>query len=212
MLRRTFFFITTVFLISGLTSYIGFGQETKSIITLNLPGGAVGETVKFILCIAIFFTYPIQLFVVFDILESNLFRRETTATAAPTISQVPTVPLSNAPHPSDNLLLQYCTPLRLPVRFFLSLSNTTKVSILRICLVLFTALVAYLVPHFGEVIGLLGSIGCPVLAYILPIVFFTKLNTTPLDWRRKYAHILIVAVGVIGGIISALDVFLEEEE
>ncbi len=35
-----------------------FGQETESIITLNLPGGAFPFIVKGCLCFSLFFTYP----------------------------------------------------------------------------------------------------------------------------------------------------------
>lgn len=63
---------TVLYLLFGICGYLSFGPETNSIITLNLPPGIFPFIVKGCLCFSLFFTYPIMLFPVTNILERLL--------------------------------------------------------------------------------------------------------------------------------------------
>jgi len=67
--------ITTLYITFGVAGYLSYGDETRDIITLNLPndgGFNFSMLVKSFLCISLFFTYPMMLFPVFSILEKKL--------------------------------------------------------------------------------------------------------------------------------------------
>jgi len=59
-------------LIFGISGYLSFGETTESIITLNLPEGVLPNIIKFCLCIALIFTYPVMIFPVTETLEQKL--------------------------------------------------------------------------------------------------------------------------------------------
>ncbi|XP_078682925.1 uncharacterized protein LOC144917117 isoform X1 [Branchiostoma floridae x Branchiostoma belcheri] len=70
----TMFVVTTLYLVFGVCGYLSFGPETDSIITLNLPPGIFPLLVKGCLCFSLFFTYPVMMFPVVQILEKKWFR------------------------------------------------------------------------------------------------------------------------------------------
>ncbi|XP_035681213.1 amino acid transporter AVT3B-like isoform X3 [Branchiostoma floridae] len=70
----TMFVVTTLYLVFGVCGYLSFGPETNSIITLNLPPGVFPLLVKGCLCFSLFFTYPVMMFPVVQILEKKWFR------------------------------------------------------------------------------------------------------------------------------------------
>lgn len=72
--------VTLLFIVFGVGCYISFGEETDSVITLNLPTDntadhAVTMFVRVILSVALFFTYPIQMFPVSEIVDSVFFSK-----------------------------------------------------------------------------------------------------------------------------------------
>lgn len=168
VLNISFIFVTTFFIVSGVTSYQGFGDDTKSIVTLNLPDTMVSVIVIFMLCVAIFFTYPVQMFVLLEIAESVLNVKPR--------------------------------------------QQKYKSRIIRTSFVCLTGLVAILIPHFGEVIGLLGSIGCPILAYVLPAIFYAKLYKSGLSTTYQLVLSGVVAIGILGGLTACLDVLVSVDE
>lgn len=64
--------MTALYILFGVCGYLSFGPETQGIITLNLPAGRMPLTVKGCLCFSLFFTYPVMLFPVVEILERRL--------------------------------------------------------------------------------------------------------------------------------------------
>lgn len=64
--------MSALYILFGVCGYLSFGPETHSIITLNLPAGPMPLMVKGCLCFSLFFTYPIMLFPVVEILERRL--------------------------------------------------------------------------------------------------------------------------------------------
>lgn len=77
--RRYFVFtlvlVTMLYISFGACGYLSFGPHTNAIITLNLPKGASLDfaiVVKSCLCLALFFTYPVMMFPVINILEKKI--------------------------------------------------------------------------------------------------------------------------------------------
>ncbi|KAK2170514.1 hypothetical protein LSH36_2g01039 [Paralvinella palmiformis] len=67
--------VTVLYISFGACGYLSFGPETNAIITLNLPKGSsldFAVLVKVCLCLGLFFTYPIMMFPVIELLEKKL--------------------------------------------------------------------------------------------------------------------------------------------
>ena len=60
--------------------YAAFGEDTKDIITLNLPHDWTTVAVKLALCLGLLFTFPVMMVPVFEILERSL--QQTVGTLA----------------------------------------------------------------------------------------------------------------------------------
>ncbi|CAG0899359.1 unnamed protein product [Darwinula stevensoni] len=66
--------VTCLYITFGASGYLSFGPETKEIITMNLPH--TGELdfamlVKSCLCFSLFFTYPVMMFPVLQLIDSR---------------------------------------------------------------------------------------------------------------------------------------------
>ena len=55
--------------------YAAFGEETRDIITLNLPQDWTTIAVKLALCLGLLFTFPVMMVPVFEILERSLAQK-----------------------------------------------------------------------------------------------------------------------------------------
>lgn len=64
--------ITMIFLVFGATGYIAFGEETQEVITYNLPNDWSTQSVKIALSLALFFTFPIMMVPVYEVVERSL--------------------------------------------------------------------------------------------------------------------------------------------
>ncbi|KAJ6835785.1 amino acid transporter ANT1 [Iris pallida] len=72
VLSCAFFGITLAYICFGIFGYLAYGDETKDIITLNLPHNWSTAAVKIGLCIALAFTFPIMMHPIHDIMEGKL--------------------------------------------------------------------------------------------------------------------------------------------
>ncbi|KUF93660.1 Homoserine O-acetyltransferase [Phytophthora nicotianae] len=62
--------ITSLYATFGICGYLAFGNDTNAVITLNFEGsGGLVTLVKIFLCLGLFFTYPVMLFPVFEVLQ-----------------------------------------------------------------------------------------------------------------------------------------------
>lgn len=82
------------------------------------------------------------------------------------------------------------------------LSRTLQQNIMRVLLALAATGIALAIPHFGLFIGLIGSFGSSMLAFILPTCFHTKLFWDDMGWIAKTRNFLIIAFGVLGGVLG----------
>ncbi|KAK3259329.1 hypothetical protein CYMTET_31666, partial [Cymbomonas tetramitiformis] len=64
--------ITVLFVSFGMLGYAAYGDETQDIITLNLPKDWTASAVKIFLCLGLFFTFPVMMVPVYEIVEENL--------------------------------------------------------------------------------------------------------------------------------------------
>jgi proton-coupled amino acid transporter len=64
--------ITLVYVAFGFVGYLAFREETRDIITLNLPASWTTVLVKAGLIIALFFTFPVMMYPVHEIVEHKL--------------------------------------------------------------------------------------------------------------------------------------------
>ncbi|CAI5985682.1 unnamed protein product [Closterium sp. NIES-64] len=64
--------ISVLYAAVGTAGYFGFGNETKEIVTLNLPPGWQSVAVKLGVCVALFFTFPVMMTPVHEMAERYL--------------------------------------------------------------------------------------------------------------------------------------------
>lgn len=69
VLALSMLFIAVVYGAFGVLGYMAFGEETMDIITANLGVGVVSSLVQLGLCINLFFTFPLMMNPVFEIVE-----------------------------------------------------------------------------------------------------------------------------------------------
>jgi proton-coupled amino acid transporter len=63
--------ITCIYATFGICGYLAFGNATQDVITMNFDAGStVATTVQLCLCVGLFFTYPLMLFPVFEVVHS----------------------------------------------------------------------------------------------------------------------------------------------
>lgn len=72
LLAQTFSGITLVYILFGLCGYMAFGEETRDIVTLNLPRSWSSLAVQVGLCLGLMFTFPIMLHPINEIVEGKL--------------------------------------------------------------------------------------------------------------------------------------------
>jgi amino acid permease len=60
----------------GIIGYLVYGDSTKQIATQMLPQGHLVFIVQILLCLAILFTYPLQLYPITEVIESYIFKDE----------------------------------------------------------------------------------------------------------------------------------------
>lgn len=77
VLNACYAFITGLFLLFGIAVYLGFGDSTQSVITLNLPDNLLSVFVKLTLCVCLLFTYPMMMVPVIQISEAYFLNQTT---------------------------------------------------------------------------------------------------------------------------------------
>ena len=80
ILISTVVIITSLYATFGICGYLAFGNETNAVITLNFEDmGGLVTLVKIFLCLGLFFTYPVMLFPVFEVLQPIMTGSDTLA-------------------------------------------------------------------------------------------------------------------------------------
>mmetsp|Transcript_4855 Transcript_4855/g.15084 ORF Transcript_4855/g.15084 Transcript_4855/m.15084 type:complete len:302 (-) Transcript_4855:1234-2139(-) len=154
--------LTVVFLTFGTLGYWLYGNNTKSVITLNVQG-MWGILVKCLLCLVIALSFPLQFMPAGHVLkmfsEHPLFLRAAGAVL-------------------DTELVR----TRLPAASGLSVEQTSAYGWagLKALAVFGAGTVAILFPHFGHMISLLGSVTFSIITFIVPPgLYMTSMRVTP---------------------------------
>lgn len=69
--------ISLMYGVFGVLGYLAFGDETKDIITSNLGQGLISSLVQIGLCINLFFTFPLMMNPVYEVLERRFCHGQT---------------------------------------------------------------------------------------------------------------------------------------
>ncbi|KAG5055793.1 hypothetical protein AAZX31_03G185800 [Glycine max] len=72
LLAQTFGGITLVYILFGFCGYMAFGEETRDIVTLNLPRNWSSLAVQVGLCVGLAFTLPVMFHPINEIVEGKL--------------------------------------------------------------------------------------------------------------------------------------------
>ncbi|KAI8430633.1 hypothetical protein MSG28_000836 [Choristoneura fumiferana] len=73
VLNTGMFFVVSLYATTGFFGYLKYGEATMGSITLNLPQDQVlGQCVKLMIAVAIFFTYSLQFYVPMEIIWKNV--------------------------------------------------------------------------------------------------------------------------------------------
>ncbi|CAH2035381.1 unnamed protein product, partial [Iphiclides podalirius] len=73
VLNTGMFFVVSLYAFVGFFGYLKYGDKTSGSITINLPEDEVlGQSVKLMIAVAIFFTYSLQFYVPMDIIWRNV--------------------------------------------------------------------------------------------------------------------------------------------
>ncbi|XP_022124518.1 proton-coupled amino acid transporter-like protein CG1139 isoform X1 [Pieris rapae] len=76
VLNTGMFFVVSLYALVGFFGYLKYGDGTSGSITLNLPQDEVlGQCVKLMIAVAIFFTYSLQFYVPMEIIWKNIRHR-----------------------------------------------------------------------------------------------------------------------------------------
>lgn len=189
MFDRAQSLLAAVFVVFGCTAYWLYGNNTRSVVTLNCPG-TVGLVVKMLLVMVIFCSFPLQFVPVGQVTQTfvnseSLQRRIGRLHAA---------------------LPQWAGV------FFgkkqIDLSNRVMGALKIVCVII-TGIVAVLVPHFGHVLSLMGCCVFSTITYVLPPVMFLKSR----QGQHQFQHVImccllmmfglcVTFVGLYGNIMS----------
>ena len=72
----------------------------------------------------------------------------------------------------------------------------------RTLMVLFTALLALIVPKFGLFISLIGAFACTALAFVLPVKMYNKTHEGTISRKWKMFHNFLIVFGCVCGAFS----------
>ncbi len=85
--------------------------------------------------------------------------------------------------------------------------------VLRLCIVLITATVAYTTPNFGHFLELVGSSICTLLGFILPCIFHIQVfgRAESRIWEL-ILHVCIIIIGIYFGFVGTVDAVVKLNE
>ncbi|GLT96293.1 hypothetical protein SLE2022_139280 [Rubroshorea leprosula] len=173
VLALAFSAIAFLYLMFGIFGYLAYGDETRDIITLNLPQNWTATAVQVGLCLGLVFTFPMMLRPMNEIVEGKLkrcawFRK----------------PYHNNDDGSITAL------------------GKLGIYISRAVLIMGLAILASFIPGFGVFSSLVGSTVCALISFVLPASFHLKLLGPSLNFWQKSLDILIVFFGLLFGAYS----------
>jgi hypothetical protein len=95
---------------------------------------------------------------------------------------------------------------RLPDFSVFGLKNA-KIILTRATIVVLCCSLAYLVPDLGQFLNFQGSITGILMTFVFPIVCYFKTHAAYITHRERVVCYVILAYGIVGGMISATYAF-----
>ncbi|KAJ4869860.1 Amino acid transporter ANT1 [Raphanus sativus] len=160
--------ITFVYVLFGFCGYMAYGDETKDIITLNLPKNWSAIAVQIGLCVGLTFTFPIMVHPLNEIIEQKLKRIDW---------------LQKHHHH------EYSNETGSVSKYVIFTTRTL--------LVVGLAAIASLVPGFGTFASLVGSTLCALISFVLPASYHLTLLGPSLSLWNKSVDVFIVICGLL---------------
>ncbi|KAK8554098.1 hypothetical protein V6N13_073014 [Hibiscus sabdariffa] len=168
VLAISFAWITVVYILFGTFGYIAFGDDTKDIITLNLPNDWTAIAVQIGMCLGLVFTLPIMVHPICEIMEGKLEK---------------TISFQNFRNNDDESLMTRI--------------GKFGIYIGRAVLVIGLAMLASFVPSFGVLVSLVGSTVCALISFVLPASFHLTLLGSSLSFWQKGLDVFILLCGLL---------------
>lgn len=167
LLATAFTGITLLYASFGFFGYMAYGDQTKDIITLNLPHNWTSIAVQVGLCLGIIFTFPIMVHPINEIVERNLGKGKW---------------FRKLHHNSE-----YSTTRIGKYAMYMT----------RAILVVVLAVLASYVPGFGVFVSLVGSTVCALISFVLPATFHLVLFGSSLHFWQRALDICILSCGLL---------------
>uniref|UniRef100_A0A7S3NFV1 Amino acid transporter transmembrane domain-containing protein n=1 Tax=Aureoumbra lagunensis TaxID=44058 RepID=A0A7S3NFV1_9STRA len=194
--------IIATYIIFGLVNWAAYGDQTQTVLTVNLPDGAWKTSVQLAYLIAVIFTFPLQLFPAIQIFRSVINKLQQAHKKGGSSRLVPTHPPGGQPHPPPGYASVAAEPLSNQVNeeqqhaqdSANSLYILFKGNLARAILVLLLAAVSVLQVHsLDRLVALIGGLlGIP-LAFIYPVAIHLKLVP---EARFRYVNVLCIIIGL----------------
>ncbi|XP_038883891.1 amino acid transporter ANT1 isoform X2 [Benincasa hispida] len=160
--------ITIVYVLFGFSGYMAYGDDTRDIITLNLPDTWSTKVVQVGLCVGLVFTFPIMLHPINEIVEGKLKQISWFEKIEDNVNNI----------------------------FSGKRANAAKY-ISRMIIVLGLAILASFVPGFGVFASLVGSTICALISFVLPAIFHLMLMGSSLSLGQKVLDLFILICGLL---------------
>ncbi|KAK7100047.1 hypothetical protein V1264_023055 [Littorina saxatilis] len=163
----------------ALFSYIGFltwGLATQEVITNNLPHPSFKIVVNLILVAKALLSYPLPFYAAVDLMQTALFKDRSK------------------PSSEGGTLFPSCMDERGMMKVW-GLA-------LRLLLVIFTTMLAIIIPHFSLLMGLIGSFTGTMLSFVWPCYFHLKIKWYVLRWPARALDIGIIVLGFLFGTVG----------
>ena len=185
----------------GATGYLAFGAHTCQVVTANLKG-LLAVVLQFLLFIGVLFTYPLQIYPCIRISELMIAKLRLWRKRKVVYKQI-----NDTSSDGDNNIDDSSDDYDDPASHDVSL-KTWQGNILRTCLVLFTAGVAFVFrSQFVYIAALTGSVGSSLLSYIIPALCHMRLNGGSRWVKAK--DCFLVLFGVVGGVTGLVTTILK---
>ncbi|XP_021886898.1 amino acid transporter ANT1 [Carica papaya] len=170
LLAKAFAGITFVYVLFGFSGYMAYGDQTKDIITLNLPKNWSAIAVQIGLCLGLIFTFPVMAHPIHEIVEGKLknsmwFQK-----------------LYYNEDGHDDMMTKFG-------KFGIIFS--------RAVIVMMLAGLASFVPGFGMFASLVGSTVCALISFVLPASFHLKLMGRSLNIWQRVLDVFILSCGLL---------------
>ncbi|OVA10749.1 Amino acid transporter [Macleaya cordata] len=170
VLGQAFVGITLVYVCFGLFGYLAYGDETRDIVTLNLPNDWSATAVKIGLCLGLAFTLPIVVHPIHEIVEVKL--KESKWFQKLCYSEQEGV---GGHVERERYGLYLCRGI-----------EVVGLGVLALC-----------VPGFGVFVSLVGSTVCALLSFVLPALFHLIFMGSSLAFWQRALDITILVCGLV---------------